>query len=199
MLRKNFIGRYLVGYHGCDRSTGEDVLSGRISHLKESSNPWDWLGPGVYFWIDNPQRAIAWASERARIPGHRIKQPYAVGAYLQLGRCLNLTDYGTNEEMRFAHRSLCDIVSASGSELPKNDRVDSSGVSVRRALDCAVFQTVHRLRKQDSQPPYDAVIGVFEEGGPLFEGSAIKEKSHIQVAVLNPSDSIVGYFRVPGL
>ncbi len=38
---------WVLGYHGCDRDVGEDVLKGRIT-LRASENPWDWLGTGIY-------------------------------------------------------------------------------------------------------------------------------------------------------
>jgi hypothetical protein len=39
----------------------------------------------------------------------------------------------------------------------------------------------------------DTVRGVFPEGGPLFKGSEISEKTHIQIAVRN-TDNILVYF-----
>lgn len=199
MLRKPYIGRYIIGYHGCDRATAESLLCGRIDRLAQSMNKWDWLGPGTYFWVDSPQRAIEWAKSRARLPGSKITTPYAVGALIHAGRCLNLTDYGATEEIKLAYEYLKKMSETSGSPLPKNDRDDNFGTPVRRYLDCAVLQTVHQLRKRDNQSPYDTVMGVFEEGGPLFDGSAIRERTHIQIAVLNAADCIVGYFTIPGL
>lgn len=199
MLRKPYIGRYLIGYHGCDKATAEGLLCGEIKHLAQSMNKWDWLGAGTYFWVDSPQRALEWAKARTELPGSKITTPYAVGAFIHAGRCLNLTDYGATEEIKLAYQYLKQMSDASGLPLPKNDRDDGHGNPVRRSLDCAVLQTVHQLREQDRQPPYDTVMGVFEEGGPLFDGSAIRERTHIQIAVLNCSESIVGYFRIPEL
>ncbi len=199
MLRQPYIGRYLVGYHGCDKAMAERLLCGKLDHLSRSTNKWDWLGPGTYFWVDSPQRAMEWATTRMRMPGSKITTPYAVGALIHAGRCLNLTDCGATEEIMLAYKSLKKMSKASRSPLPENDRNDDFGTPVRRSLDCAVLQTVHQLRKQDKQPPYDTVMGVFEEGGPLFEGSAIRERTHIQIAVLNAADCIVGYFNISGL
>lgn len=42
--------------------------------------------------------------------------------------------------------------------------------------------------------PYDTVRGLFQEGAPLVEGSALLTQNHIQVVVRNPS-AIIGLFR----
>ena len=40
----------VFGYHGCRRSIGEAVLSGKVAELAPNTNSYDWLGHGVYFW-----------------------------------------------------------------------------------------------------------------------------------------------------
>ena len=47
----------VLGYHGCDREVGERILGGG-GHLQPSENDYDWLGSGIYFWEDNPRRAL---------------------------------------------------------------------------------------------------------------------------------------------
>ena len=39
---------FVLGFHGCDRSVGEDVLADK-SRLLPSENSYDWLGSGIYF------------------------------------------------------------------------------------------------------------------------------------------------------
>ncbi len=88
----------LIGYHGCDRSVAERVLSG-AEHLQPSENDYDWLGPGIYFWVDSWERGLDWARElNARDPG-RMPDPYVVGAFIHPGLCLNLTDYSFLKEL----------------------------------------------------------------------------------------------------
>jgi hypothetical protein len=41
---------------------------------------------------------------------------------------------------------------------------------------------------------FDTVRGLFQEGGPILEGSAISLQSHIQVVVRRPP-AIIGLFR----
>ena len=90
----------LVGYHGCDQLTAEQVLSGN-THLNRSENEYDWLGDGIYFWGDSFDRAMDWAKQSSK-----IKTPYVVGAFIAPGFCLNLTDYGVSEELKLAYRFL---------------------------------------------------------------------------------------------
>lgn len=69
---------------------------------------------------------------------------------------------------------------------------------VLRYLDCAVLRHLHEIL--EAQParhrliePFDTVRGTFHEGGPLYPGAKIMEKSHVQVAVRTPS-CIKGFF-----
>ncbi len=43
----------ITGFHGCDKSIGIKVLNGE-DDLTLSSNAWDWLADGIYFWEQHP-------------------------------------------------------------------------------------------------------------------------------------------------
>jgi hypothetical protein len=186
-------GRYtlphVLGYHGCDASLGEKVLAGK-AQLKPSEKDYDWLGNGIYFWVDSPERAWDWANNR---PGSKkIRKPFVIGALIYPGLCLNLTDYGVIDQLGVAHKVLA---AASGSqEMPKNTLMED-GVTKLRRLDCAVIETLHSLRADQKEEPYDSVYGVFDEGKPAFDGAGFREKTHIQLAVRDQA-IVVGYFRV---
>jgi hypothetical protein len=148
------------------------------------------LGSGIYFWADSPERAWDWANNQPR--SKKIREPFVIGALIYPGLCLNLTDYGVIEQLRGAHKVLA---AASGPrEMPKNALIQD-GITMLRRLDCAVIETLHRLRGDQNEEPYDSVYGVFDEGKPAYDGAGFKEKTHIQLAVRNPA-TIVGYFRV---
>src|SRR5438874_6156239 len=83
--------RSVVGYHGCDASVADRVLSGK-SVLKLSTNPYDWLGEGIYFWEHGPQRAYEWAIEQMSFDGKRFREPSVLAAKINLGVCLDLLD-----------------------------------------------------------------------------------------------------------
>ena len=64
-------------------------------HLNASANSWDWLGGGIYFWEQNPQRAFEYAKEVADGQQYnkiKIKLPFVLGAIIELGNCLNLVE-----------------------------------------------------------------------------------------------------------
>lgn len=52
---------FVLGFHGCERDVGERVLAGEQT-LLDSTNDYDWLGRGAYFWENNPQRALSFAT-----------------------------------------------------------------------------------------------------------------------------------------
>ncbi|MBL6748946.1 MAG: hypothetical protein ISP90_00405 [Nevskia sp.] len=180
---------HIVGYHGCDAAVGEAVLAGK-DKLKPSVENYDWLGNGIYFWADSPERAWDWALA-GRAAG-KIKTPFVVGALVYPGLCLNLTDYGVIEELRAAYKVVETL--HGGHEMPRNTR-PKSGVPLLRRLDCAVIETLHQLRADDGLDSYDTVFGVFDEGDEAYPSAGFREKTHIQLAVRNP-DVIVGLFRV---
>jgi hypothetical protein len=78
--------------------------------------------------------------------------------------------------------------------MPENTLQDS-GIYLKRNLDCAVINTVHLLRSDGGEQPYQTVYGLFEEGAALYPNSGFKKKTHVQVAVIDP-ECILGYFRV---
>lgn len=79
---------FVLGYHGCDRGVAERLLGGE--NFKLSSNDYDWLGPGIYFWEANPQRGLDFARELAVLKRDkgRIRKAGVVGAVIELGLCL---------------------------------------------------------------------------------------------------------------
>ena len=75
---------YVLGFHGCDQSVADKVLNSHSEHLKPSENDYDWLGSGIYFWLNDPVRALEWAKEAQAINPNNIKKPAVIGAILDL-------------------------------------------------------------------------------------------------------------------
>lgn len=48
---------FVLGYHGCDETVAQAVIAGH-ARLRPSENSYDWLGHGMYFWENNPARAM---------------------------------------------------------------------------------------------------------------------------------------------
>lgn len=180
--------RLVVGYHGCERELGESVLLGRAK-LTASANDYDWLGGGVYFWEHGFRRALEWAQQNRQ-------DPFVLGAYIQLGRCLDLTDTWATARLRGAFDALSVMLTNQGLALPANQagKGAANGERLVRKLDCAVINLFNGGEDQAAGTAYyQSVRGVFEEGGEAFPGACVKTKTHIQLAVRDPG-CILGYF-----
>lgn len=187
---------YVLGYHGCEKSVGEAILRGDTDHLERSENSWDWLGKGVYFWEADPKRGYEWAFDYCRRKG--TGTPMVIGAVIHLGNCLNLMDRTSLETLRVTYEEYKVVHESAkpGMPLPVNHG------DKRHKLDCQVINHLHEAIEQASArgvaiTPYDTVRGLYQEDDPVFPGSMIMERTHIQIAVLTPEASIQGYFRVP--
>ncbi len=187
------IPSFIIGYHGCDRELAEKVIAGE-THLRVSKNRYDWLGNGIYFWENNPYRAFQWAKDHVGKTNARIKNPYAIGAVINPGNCLDLTEAKSIELIKQTYSTISAIADVENFELPRNQDVDGSSDFLVRNLDCFVINALHEIR-EETEDPFDTVRSPFFEGNRLYEGSGFREKSHVQICVRS-SASILGYFRI---
>ena len=187
--------RTVIAYHGIDKEVIHDVLLAGHG-LDSSKNTHDWLGHGIYFWEHGPHRAFEWAKWRAKHggPGAKIKEPAVIGAVIQLGNCLDLLDTRNTRLLAEIFPLFQEWCLSQKTALPRNEKAGRNDQDwVKRNLDCAVINwALEALEKKGHL--YHTVRGIFAEGRPAFEGSYIREKSHIQIAV-RQSNSILGYFK----
>jgi hypothetical protein len=94
------------------------------------------------------------------------------------------------EELPVAFEFLKDLHAQAGKPLPKNGGKTPDKLLRRR--DCAVLNFY--LTSLASTAQYDTVRCGFVEGPPAYEGSGIRHRSHVQIAVRNPA-CVVGVFR----
>ena len=184
----------VLGFHGCDATFAEQVVLGK-KMLKKSAHDYDWLGHGVYFWENNVTRAQQWAEDNSKRKNSLISTPGVLGAFLDLGYCLDLTESESLQKLKISYEVLEKAFELLKIPLPVNSdptRVTSKDRIIRK-LDCAVIETLHELIKMAGLPPYDSVRGVFWEGEELYPGAGFQEKNHIQIAIINPN-CIKGFF-----
>ncbi|MEE3333559.1 MAG: hypothetical protein VZR54_04690 [Ruminococcus sp.] len=166
--------------------------------MGKSNNKYDWLGSGIYFWENSYERAYNWALEQSKRDNAKIKNPAVIGAVIDLGHCLNLTDYGSKKVLKKGYEMLKMKLSILGKQMPENRNVGKNTDLLLRDLDCAVIQEIHSIQKflnqTEDEPLYDSVRGVFIEGGEVYPNSGFREKTHIQICVVNPN-CIKGYFK----
>ena len=188
----------LLGYHGCSRAVADRVLAGEA--FEPSREDYDWLGPGAYFWENDPRRALEWAVEK----GARgtCDEPTVVGAVIMPGRCLDLTTRDDLDLLADAYAAFCETQIASGLEMPQNQDLKHDTYRDRklRYLDCAVIRHLEAVAESPDEngsvpglAPIDTVRGLFTEGGELYAGAGFSRKTHSQIAVVRPS-AIVGVF-----
>ncbi len=185
----------VLGFHGCDQTTFEKVVCNGEA-LRPSANSYDWLGSGIYFWEQNYDRGLSWAREQAKRGA--IDRPAVIGAVIDLGCCLNLTDSHYIDLVENEYRLMKEDFDLLGLELPKNEGATQD--RLLRKLDCAVIEHLHarieaeRANGEATLAPFDSVRGLFSEGAPVYEGSGFRKKTHVQICVRNPN-CIKGYFN----
>jgi hypothetical protein len=179
---------WVLGFHGCDKKVALRVLKNPDKHLRISRNGYDWLGSGVYFWENDPVRAMAFANDGmdGKVSKGDIKDPFVIGAVIDLGLCCNLFDQAALQELSAAHRSLKGRFKQYETPMPIN-------TEKRRMLDREVIEEMHALRQKVGVPEYQTVRAAFPEGDPLYPGTTLTEQNHIQIAVRDTS-RIRGYF-----
>lgn len=177
----------IFGFHGCSLKTYQNVLyEGKT--LKKSENKYDWLGNGIYFWENSYSRALEWARKKY------CEDAAVVGAIIDLGCCLNLTDYHSSEILKKGYELLSAKCRQAGVPIPQNGKENKRGDVLLRDLDCAVIQQLHTYNQEQGKTGYDSVRGVFWEGEEIYPGSGFREKTHTQLCIVNPN-CIKGYFR----
>ena len=176
-------------YHGCNKSIGlKAIAEGR--HLSFSRHEYDWLGHGIYFWENDSMRALEWAKIHH-------KDPIVIGAAIDLKQCLDLAKVEYLDLLKEAYGYFREAYEKSGiiDALPKNQEgFEGDKDLVKRNLDCAVINYFHESRVEEGLFPFDSVRSPFLEGVPLYEGSKIMRRTHIQICIRNPK-CILGYFR----
>lgn len=154
------------GYHGTKRELAETILQ---VGFEKSRNEYDWLGDGVYFFQDAPARAMDWARDRFH------DSAAVVGALIRLEDCMDLLDIGWSQLLHDAYDSFLDAHKKANLPLPRQ----SKGA---HRLDREVINYLVGILAEKGVP-IKCVRGAFSEGGPVFPGSALIEKAHVQIAV----------------
>ncbi|RVN85969.1 hypothetical protein [Sinorhizobium meliloti] len=173
---------YVLGYHGCYKAVGMAALTG-ASPLLPSEKAYDWLGSGIYFWENDPERALEWV----------------LGAIIDLGNCLDLITRKYVPLIQTSYRMLKSQIEATGGKMPVNSdaKGDKNSDKLVRKLDCAVINYVHEIAKEAALPAFDTVRGLFPEGNEIYDGARFHERTHTQIAVRNDA-CIKGFFLPRG-
>lgn len=175
-----------IGFHGCDEEVARKVILNR-ENLIASSNEYDWLGNGIYFWENDSKRALEFAQDK-------YHKPCVIGAVLNLSYCLDLsTQHGLNS-VRLAWNDIVKPVYETGVlKSNKAGRKGENGELMLRFLDCYVIESLHQMNKEYGFEDFDSVRAPFWEGTEIYPTAGFFNKNHIQLCIRN-TDCILGYF-----
>ena len=186
------ISNLVIGFHGCDQSTFDAVIKNG-ERLKNSTNDYDWLGHGQYYWERNYKRAYDWAIGQSKNPHSKIRKPAVIGAVIDLGNCLSLDEANSLKLLKESYDIMEDDFKFFGRKMPTNKTRGEGKDLLLRNLDCMVIEYLHDLNSVNNEHEYDSTKGVFIEGNPVYDNSGIYEKTHVQICIRNPN-CIKGYF-----
>ena len=168
-------GGTVIAYHGTSILVANAILD---EGFRISENQYDWLGDGVYFFQEAPQRAWDWALERYG------DEAAVVGARISTVECINLLDTGWNSFMANVYNSYLSLLHRLGDQIPEqsggNHRLD------REVINYAVG-VLENLGHNVT-----CVRAAFAEGRPVYPNSAILDLTHVQIAVRHPERCLNG-------
>jgi hypothetical protein len=182
----------VLAFHGCDIRVRDNVIAG-LEQLKKSTNSYDWLGNGIYFWENSPARALDFAEDLKKYGNKRTRKidtPSVLGAIIDLKHCLDLTEFKNLQILKRGYETLSEMLEPEGL-MPENKNVGKSADLLMRHLDCAVIETIHGNNNPGNR--YDSVRGMFIEGEYPYPNAGFREKNHVQICIRNPN-CIKGYF-----
>ncbi|ENE6226765.1 hypothetical protein ABNP94_003581 [Escherichia coli] len=175
----------VYGYHGLDKDVAYNILNNHSEFLL-SDNTYDWLSGGVYFWENNYERAMDYAIESSKRASSNIKNPFVLGAVIELGTCLDLLDHSDIDYVKEVYDLFVKYLKETNSPLPVNSSFNSKvNDLMKRELDCAVISHAKELAKLNGIS-IDTVRASFQEGNPIYPSANFHDKTHIQIAVVNP-------------
>jgi hypothetical protein len=160
----------VLGFHGTSKDHAASILA---NGFRISANQYDWLGDGVYFFQDAPQRAWEWARK------FHGNEAAVVGVRLRLIDCMDLLDIQWFSVLSEAYDGFLTQMKGAGLSLPRQTsgahRLDREVINYAIAI---LGKEGHIIR---------AVRAAFGEGAPAFPNSALLERSHVQIAIRDMS------------
>lgn len=160
----------VVGYHGTRKTLVPSILK---DGFLPSINEYDWLGDGIYFFQDAPNRANMWAincfGDDASV----------IGAKIDLIDCIDLIDVGWAQFLADVYDSFLTKLKAERLPLPRQ----TTGA---HRLDRSVLNYAVSVLNEN-KIKIRSIRAAFIEGSPIFPNSALFEKAHVQIVVRDKS------------
>ena len=115
-----------------------------------------------------------------------------------MGDCFDLLDTKFTNLLKTAYPAFVARLKILSVETPKNEKARPDGTKLFHNLDRAVIEYTIGLLNDGENRKIQSVRGAFWEGNEVFDGSAIMEQSHIQIAVRD-ENCVLGYFKPKAL
>ncbi|KGH08223.1 hypothetical protein P608_18560 [Comamonas thiooxydans] len=145
------MGQILIAYHGCDITTRDGLVAGLLKP-QPSSNEFDWLYNGFYFFEGDSARALKLATASCTRPQHKLTRrpiatPAVVGAIIEIDRLFDLTTQSGIENFSLAAEIMVKAYEVDGEDPPKNKpSFEGDTENLHRAFDREACKMVHALR-----------------------------------------------------
>jgi len=201
----------VVGYHACQRDHADVILRDRNA-WQPSRNAYDWLGDGIYFWENNLRRAREWARDVIQGPSAILRAEIDLGRCLDLAETEFLREIEeTHRRLLRVYRENGWKL-PQNRDVPRGSRTVRWTIRWLDQLNTSLYRMLgvefRRFRDQKLRYLDRLVIGrfleeldsrfstvqkiqtvrcPFEEGDPIFPGSAILDQTHVQIAVRDPT------------
>jgi len=158
--------KLVLGFHGTSIAAAKAVLE---SGFQLSNNAYDWLGDGVYFFQDAPNRAWEWARERYS------SNAAVIGAEIFLIDCMDFLDTNWTSMMPSVYNRYLEYIKRAGIPVPRQTR------GAHRLDREVINYSAGVLRDQGII--ISSVRAAFNEGRPVYPDSHLFDKAHVQIAV----------------
>jgi hypothetical protein len=155
-----------IGFHGTSVEAAQRILS---AGFEISRNEYDWLGDGAYFFQDAPARATEWARQRFGADAA------VIGAEIDLDGCVDMLDIPWERVLVRAFESYAAYLAQIGRPVPRQ----TPGA---HRLDRGVINYLAEGMDADGMH-VRSIRAVFPEGEPMYPGSALLSRAHVQIAV----------------
>lgn len=178
----------VLAYHGTTRTAAASIMAG--NPIRQSTNGWDWLGPGIYFWQDAPEMAAAWAQKI-----HSGQEVSVLEVEISLDRCFDLLDVkqAALDLLKEAWEDVRRTCESSGTPVPRQVPFEvNNGRCVRPAgwgnnrADCEMFRSLIAATRF-LPSPFRSIRSAFLEGEGIHASSFVFDMAHVQLCVLDQS------------
>lgn len=170
------------GYHGTTLRAANSILDNGFDF---STNKYDWLGKGIYFWQDAPQRAWNWAVEYTQNK-HPDDAPVVLCSELDLNNCMDFLDSNPGNDWYFALNNTYKLLKERISQMTEEEYKQFPPPIQKGKLHgwdrcCIDFLIKEILEPQEEY--ISSVRAAFSDGKAIFENSGLYDLAHVQIAI----------------